>query len=43
LILKLWLKITNVDSPLEFDSINDDDPTIRIPRIAIPHPTKCLF
>ena len=34
---------TNVDSPLELDSINDDDPTITIPRIAIPQPTKCLF
>ena len=30
-------------SPLEFDSINDDEPTIRMPRIANPQPTKCLF
>lgn len=35
--------MSKVDYPLGLDSIKDDDPTIRIPKIAIPQPTKWRF
>jgi len=37
---KFTKKNTNVDYPLGLDSMKEEDPTIRIPKIAIPQPTK---